>query len=232
MSNMIRTDGLQLQALGYDLRKPHQSKKARVGIRDLTKTFPDRDAIDGVFSEPEKTMVLGCDPGEIVTAAFCAINPKEPNEVQNLSIKRTALYAPVIAYREELKKRKEEAGIFEIEQALPSLTYESTQKFEEYLQGKLAIMDQLREFYGSTEMKKIGWERTKSKRAEYDWATDGALSMIQNKDESLIVIGNGHFNTHHGLATLHESFKGHFYHQVRFQCPLGLSFLTFPTSRC
>jgi len=222
MSNMITTDGLQLHAVAYDLRKPHQTSKARVGIQDISKAFPDRDTIEEVFGDLSKTTVVGCDPGEIVTAAFCAVDPKNPKQAQNLSIKRAALYAPVFAYRDELRRRKEEAEIDEIEQALPNRTYQSTEELEERLAGTLESVDTLRNFYGSNDMKKLNWERRKARRAEFDWATHGALSMVEDKDHGLFVIGNARFNTHQSLATLHESFKGHFYQQVRFQCPLRL----------
>ncbi|KAK3829157.1 MAG: hypothetical protein J3Q66DRAFT_364198 [Benniella sp.] len=217
MSNMITTDGLQLHAVAYDLRKPHQTSNARVGIQDLSKAFPDRDTIKEVFGELSKTTVVGCDPGEIVTAAFCAVDPQKPNQVQNLSIRRAALYAPVFAYRDALGRRKEEAEIDEIEQALPNRTYQSTKEFEERLAGTLESVETLRNFYGSSDMKKLNWERSKARRTEFDWATHGALSMVNDKDQGLFVMGNARFNTHQSLATLHESFKGHFYQQATRQ---------------
>ncbi|KAK3814455.1 MAG: hypothetical protein J3Q66DRAFT_37783 [Benniella sp.] len=157
MSNMITTNGLQLHAVAYDLRKPHQTSNARVGIQDISKAFPDRDTIEEVFGELSKTTVVGCDPGEMVTAAFCAVDPQTPKQVQNLSIKRAALYAPVFAYRDELGRRKEEAEIDEIEQALPARTYQSTKELEERLAGTLESVETLRNFYGSSDMKKLNW---------------------------------------------------------------------------
>ncbi|KAF9346525.1 hypothetical protein BGX34_003828 [Mortierella sp. NVP85] len=200
MSNMITTDEVQLHAVAYDLLKPHRSRKAQVGVQDLSKVFPDRATIEEVFGEQPKTMVVGCDPGEIITAAFCAVDPQNPEQVQNLSIKCAALYAPVFAYRDELARRKEEAGIYEIEEALPTRMYQSSKELEERLAG----VETLRSLYGSSDMKKLNWER----------ATRGALSMVKDKDQALFVIGNARFNTHQSLATLHESFKGHFYQQV------------------
>ncbi|KAF9343535.1 hypothetical protein BGX34_006638, partial [Mortierella sp. NVP85] len=217
MSNMISTDGLQLHAVAYDLRKPHRSSKARVGIQDLSKAFPDRGAIEEVFGEQPKTVVVGCDPGEIVTAAFCAVDPQNPEQVQNLSVKRAALYAPVFAYRDELARRKEEAGIYEIEETISARTYQSSKELEERLAGTLESVETLRIFYGSNNMKKLNWERSKARRAELDWAACGALSMVKDKDQALFVIGNARFNTHQSLATLHESFKGHFYQQATSQ---------------
>ncbi|KAI8345934.1 hypothetical protein B0O80DRAFT_491406 [Mortierella sp. GBAus27b] len=56
ISNIIRCDGLQVHALAYDMRKPHQSSKARLPITDIEKAFPNQESIDTRF--PDKTNAM------------------------------------------------------------------------------------------------------------------------------------------------------------------------------
>ncbi|KAF9940001.1 hypothetical protein BGZ65_008581 [Modicella reniformis] len=105
LSNCLTTDGLQLHVNAFDTSKSWATGKKRFHIPTLEQRFPDPQAM-GAF---EDTVVVGVDPGEIISAAFCMIDPKAPKQVSNLSVRRTALYSPTLAYRtrlEDLKRRQ------------------------------------------------------------------------------------------------------------------------------
>ncbi|KAK3822835.1 MAG: hypothetical protein J3Q66DRAFT_385364 [Benniella sp.] len=246
LSNFLRTNGLQVQLLAFDITKPRRSQKASIGIQGLERRFPDRQSIINTFGfNYHDCAVIEVDPGEVVAASFCGLDPRKPKQVINLHVKRAALYSPTLAHRramERLKRQRpsvnaqgsitpavwttaqvdaisaklprsvELPSIQELESSLPSSTFDT---IETYRLG----LKQFTMFYSSRTMKKLSWEKTKSLRAEKDWAVNGALQVVKASSESdmesqrnaLIVYGNGNFNTRTKLASLHESFIGYFY---------------------
>ncbi|KAF9347335.1 hypothetical protein BGX34_003229 [Mortierella sp. NVP85] len=91
--NVVKTPKTQpvIDIVRYPCRATkHQSTNLGLAARS------DRDSVEDIFGEPYM-VVVGCDQGEIVTAAYYAVDPQKPNQVQNLSIKRAALYATVFA---------------------------------------------------------------------------------------------------------------------------------------
>ncbi|KAF9991559.1 hypothetical protein BGZ65_000431, partial [Modicella reniformis] len=63
------------------------------------------------------------------------------------------------------------------------------------------VIDGLTGFYGSKTVKKKNWEKSKSIRAEMDWAI-----KQEPQRPALTVYGSGRFNTRTKLASLHELF--------------------------
>ncbi|KAG0197982.1 hypothetical protein BGX28_008544, partial [Mortierella sp. GBA30] len=95
-TGMIRTNGLEFQVLAYDVRKscPPPARfhmpETTVGIKNIEEEFAtaaDIQAVFGAYPAPPT-----------VTAAGCGLNlnPAWPNMVSNLTIKRAALYDPVL----------------------------------------------------------------------------------------------------------------------------------------
>ncbi|KAF9981750.1 hypothetical protein BGZ65_003613, partial [Modicella reniformis] len=75
-TNMIRTNGVGLQVLAFDLRKrkppsaQYRSPDARVDIPDIEHEFCTRSDIKEAFGEgPKAVAVVDIDPGEVVSAA-------------------------------------------------------------------------------------------------------------------------------------------------------------------
>lgn len=110
LSNYLVTDGLQAHIRGFDITKPHLSPKARANICDIKRRFPDRDSVVKTFGGKYKDCaVIGVDPGEVIAASFCGLDPRKPTQVTNLHIKRAALYSPTLAHRramEQLKRQR------------------------------------------------------------------------------------------------------------------------------
>ncbi|KAF9915266.1 hypothetical protein BGZ65_000818, partial [Modicella reniformis] len=133
LSNMVRTDGLQIHMIAFDTWKRRQGRNARNPIKDITKTFPDPDSIHRSFQGAHKdAVVVGIDPGEVISSSFCAIDPRDPERVSNLLVKRSALYTPVLAHRhalQELKYHDGDSGIAAIESTLKGSEYESAKEF-------------------------------------------------------------------------------------------------------
>ncbi|KAF9937080.1 hypothetical protein BGZ65_001828, partial [Modicella reniformis] len=71
--------------MDFKSRKPHRSSKARSAIIDITKAFLDRSSVDAIFPDRSNSMVVRIDPGEVVTAVFCGIDPQTPEQVKNLT---------------------------------------------------------------------------------------------------------------------------------------------------
>ncbi|KAF9944540.1 hypothetical protein BGZ65_011909, partial [Modicella reniformis] len=65
---------------------------------DITKRYPNKESIISTFD------ACGVDPGEVVSAAFCNLDPTKRNEASNLLVKRSALYQPTFGYRDELEQ--------------------------------------------------------------------------------------------------------------------------------
>ncbi|KAF9343807.1 hypothetical protein BGX34_006349, partial [Mortierella sp. NVP85] len=110
LSNQLTTDGIQVHVLAFDTRRQRNTAKQRAFIPRLEERFADRQSIINDFGPAiEDTVVVGVDPGERISAAFCMIDPKVPNQVSNLSIRRNALYSPMLAHRmrlEDMKRRR------------------------------------------------------------------------------------------------------------------------------
>ncbi|KAF9355237.1 hypothetical protein BGX34_010580 [Mortierella sp. NVP85] len=213
ISNILHTNGLELNTLAFDTWKGRQGRKSKVYIRDVTKAYPDMDKIEETFRfTPHDTVVVGIDPGEHITASFCAIDPRDPDVVTNLLVKRKALYAPILAHRSQLQQLKTNIGIDDIE---CSLTRCEGVDYEDGLANFYDTFEQLHAFYNSKPVKKMAWERRKAFRAEKDRATSSALTLASQLRPCLFVFGNGAFNTHRNLASLHQTFKGHFYQKAK-----------------
>lgn len=193
------------------MRNPHQSSKARGPIMDIEKAFPNQQSIDAHFPDRTSTIIVGLDPSEAVTAAFCAVDPRDPVQVKNLTVKRSALYSPIMAHRTDLQWKKTLQGIADIEEPLPSSKLASAQECKERIQAVFRSYDDLFTFYSSKAWKRNDWERTKSFHAEKDWAVSGALNMVDKNRPCLFVVGSANFNTRTRLASLHDSFRGYFH---------------------
>ncbi|KAI8350712.1 hypothetical protein B0O80DRAFT_500514 [Mortierella sp. GBAus27b] len=178
---------------------------------DIEKAFPNQQSIDAHFPDRTSTIIVGLDPSEAVTAAFCAVDPRDPVQVKNLTVKRSALYSPIMAHRTDLQWKKTLQGIADIEEPLPSSKLASAQECKERIQAVFRSYDDLFTFYSSKAWKRNDWERTKSFHAEKDWAVSGALNMVDKNRPCLFVVGSANFNTRTRLASLHDSFRGYFH---------------------
>ncbi|KAK3811751.1 MAG: hypothetical protein J3Q66DRAFT_442623 [Benniella sp.] len=221
----LLTNGLVVDLLAYDITRAYTSTKAKVRIPNIKALFPDQHSIRASFGEDlSQISVIGVDPGEHVSAAFCAINPKNPSTVSNLLVRRKALYQPVLSYRSALQKLKCHRPIFtdvsEIHGAmwardssskvgteLPS-TYDTIASFEAYFDQWLYVPPILQEFYACRKLKVMKWEMRKSLQAEYQWAVKGAMSLADSPQSSLFVYGGASFNSGTNLPSLHTTLKG------------------------
>ncbi|KAI8363131.1 hypothetical protein B0O80DRAFT_420925 [Mortierella sp. GBAus27b] len=107
LSNQLYTDGIQVHVVAYDTRKPRVGSNQKTSIPKLEKRFPNRQSmVNDLGVSFEDTVVVGIDPGEKISAAFCMVDPKRPKQVSNLSIRRNALYSPSLSYRARLEEMK------------------------------------------------------------------------------------------------------------------------------
>ncbi|KAF9346669.1 hypothetical protein BGX34_003720 [Mortierella sp. NVP85] len=101
--------------------------------------------------------------------------------------------------------------INELQHMLPPRLFESLEKHTDGFREFAQVFGILHDFYSSKTMKKLDWELEKAMRAEMDLAVSGALRMTQDEDgghrKALFAYGNGKFDTHTKLKTMHQSFK-------------------------
>lgn len=77
---MLHTNGKHLLLNAFDLK--HQWGE-QVWIPSLSKCFPDAESILQWYCG-KHVVTAGIDPGEHVTAHFCALDPDKPHHVNNL----------------------------------------------------------------------------------------------------------------------------------------------------
>jgi hypothetical protein len=155
---------------------------ARVKNQDIERRFPDQ----GPHSVPNTAIALSSGySGEIVTISLCGLNPRKPDQVANLIIKRAALYSPLLTYRWDIKHQKRRGRG---QRATDDKSVSTRPNFGNRKVATLIkvrdlrnvsslkqfhyILDTLIGFY-SSRMKKMNWERKKPARAEKVWAVEG-----------------------------------------------------------
>ncbi|KAI8359688.1 hypothetical protein B0O80DRAFT_235284 [Mortierella sp. GBAus27b] len=112
ISNHLRTDGVRCNMVAFDIRKPFVSPKSRSRIEDIQERFPNRASITRILGpDPKKVVVVGADPGEIISASFCGLDPRAPTVVTNLHVRRAALYAPTLSHRQAMKNMKRQRPV-------------------------------------------------------------------------------------------------------------------------
>jgi len=156
VSNMLHTNRVEIHLLAFDTWKRRPARNSRAGITDITKAFPDQESIDTAFRyAPQDTVVIGVDPGEVVAASFCALDPRETNVIKNLLVKRSALYTPVLAFRSHLQMLKSASGINTIENGLKRHNSDSVVEVKSGVTQLYTALEQLNGFYGSKRLKKM-----------------------------------------------------------------------------
>jgi hypothetical protein len=234
----MRTNGLQLHVLAFDLMRPAASQAARVEIKDIGKIYEGRPESSDVSSN---TIIVGIDPGEVVSASFCALDPKKPGGLKNLIIRRKALYGPTLKYRALIGQMRQKRPVRAVEDnhgnkvyvEIPSIDEQQTwlgshpSEFSSVskqrdIHNMWFVFDELRSFYGNHTYKKLAFDHSNAKKAELDLAVNSAFRMIGDIEGShtksnrpvIFVYGNGKFNTRTKLSSLHDSFRGYFYLKV------------------
>ncbi|KAG9061854.1 hypothetical protein KI688_007005 [Linnemannia hyalina] len=214
LNNYIRTDGHQLQILAYDLTKPRQSPNYSEFLSRIEKLYPTRQhLIDAFGDDLDSVIVVGIDPGEVVSGAFCLTLPG--GKVINLLIKRASLYQPTLAFRDweqHWKRRHPTAGpgdvvdsslwtritdldklttlpsVHDLENSLPSTNYDTsldalTAAHKKYYEQEPLIHG----IYASREWKVAAHEHRMAKMSELDLAVAGVLRMVDEACEGVPV---------------------------------------------
>lgn len=214
LNNFIRTDGHQLQLLAYDLTKNRQASNQKHFLKRVENYCPTRQSIIDTFGEDlDSVVVVGIDPGEVVSGAFCMrINE---NTVVNLVVKRASLYQPTLAFRawqEEWKRQYPYAGpvdnihtdlwtrkgdgderptslpsLNDLQNALPPTAYESWDSLVFAHKRYLELEPIIHGFYASSEWKRAAHQHKMAKLSEMDLAVAGVLRMVDEALEEIPV---------------------------------------------
>ncbi|KAF8976772.1 hypothetical protein BGZ46_007981, partial [Entomortierella lignicola] len=238
-SNLIATDGLRIHLHAFDLKNPSNSYYNRVDLKNITAVYEGNPLSN---DELQGAVVVGIDPGEVISASFCALDPEVPKGLKNLLVRRRTLYEPTLKYRSLLQKMKQHRhtktvensqgipvdintpSISELENCLNvSNISDSVSEARESLKRTWYIFSEVRSFYGSHKVKKLNFAREKAKRAEFDLSVAAGLSLVdpsagcheRSERRAVFVYGNGKFNTRTKLASLHDSFRGYFFKKAQ-----------------
>jgi len=235
LSNIMRTDGLQLHLLAFDTKSRRCAPGARTFIKSLHQTFEGKPAAQETESDPGPVFI-GLDPGERISAAFCAIDPAQPNSRRNLMVRRTALYEPMLQYRHDQQVLKDmdtfEGGetVHDLEERLRVEGLEGMAKKQEQVRRFVAVSQDLSRWYSSRRNKKAKWNARRAYNRELELAAEGALKLIQDtKRRTVFCLGDGNFHTGIGLASPHQTFKSHLLSKVSPTCRSWLVVCLFIT---
>lgn len=205
LNNYIRTDGHQLQLLGYDLTQDRKAPGQKIYLRRIEKLCPTRQSIVDTFGQDmESVVVIGIDPGEVVSGAFCI--QLDENSALNLVVKRSSLYQPTLAFRswgEEWKRQHPQASpsdkvdsrlwtrrsdgvdrpttlpsLHDLENALHPAKYGSWNDLASAHKQYFELEPIIHGFYSSAEWKRATHQHRMAKLSEQDLAVAGVLKMI------------------------------------------------------
>ncbi|KAF8930119.1 hypothetical protein BGZ58_008454 [Dissophora ornata] len=214
VDNMISTDGRQLHVLSFDTRKGYRSKRSFQPIHRIEKLLPDEDAVRRLFGKPGDRVPmndLGPDSLEAMTGVEGDTGGRCGTDVvdsKNGSSVSSQVMNLVTHKDVDTDAKTGLPSIKEIESVLPPLNYATVDELETALKRWHLVEPVLHGFYGSGKVKGLGWELSKSKEAEVDWAISSVLRHC--KGPTVFVYGNGKFRTGLNLASPHESFRDKF----------------------
>ncbi|KAK3846473.1 MAG: hypothetical protein J3R72DRAFT_486735 [Linnemannia gamsii] len=216
LNNFIRTDGHQLQLLAYDLTKNRQAPGCNKFLRRIENQYPTRQSIIDAFGQNLGSMVvIGIDPGEVVSGAFCM--RLNEGTVVNLLVKRASLYQPILAFRaweQEWRRQHPTAdpadvidaslwtrkadgkdratflpSIHDLENALYSTKYDSEDALKSAQQKYIELEPIIHGFYSSSDWKKAAYQHRMAKMSEMDMAVAGVMRMVDEELEGVAVKG-------------------------------------------
>jgi hypothetical protein len=213
VNNYIRTDGEQLQILAYDLTKPRQPSSHKEFLSRIEKLYSTRQhLIDAFGDDLDSVVVVGIDPGEVVSGAFCLTLPS--GKVLNLLVKRASLYQPTLAFRDweqHWKRRHPTAGpgdvvdsslwtripdldkvttlpsVHDLENSLPSRDYDSLDALTAAHKRYYELEPLIHGIYASRDWKEAVHEHRMAKMSEMDLAVAGVLRMVDAACEGVPV---------------------------------------------
>ncbi|KAF9142414.1 hypothetical protein BGX20_007291, partial [Mortierella sp. AD010] len=193
-SNLIATDGIRIHLHAFDLKHPATSSHDRVALKDITSVYEGKPVSN---DELQGAVVVGIDPGEVISAAFCALDAEVPNGLRNLLVRRKTLYEPTLKYRSLLQKMKQhrDSKMVENNQRIPiciitpsiselesglnvSDISDPVVEAKENLRRTWYIFSELRSFYGSHTVKKLNFSRDNAMRTEFDLSVTAGLSLV------------------------------------------------------
>ncbi|GJJ75446.1 hypothetical protein EMPS_07804 [Entomortierella parvispora] len=214
LNNFIRTDGHQLQLLGYDLTKNRQAPGHKSFMKRIENQCPTRQSLIDTFGENlESVVVIGIDPGEVVSGAFCM--RLDEDTVVNLVVRRASLYQPTLAFRtweENWKRQYPQAGpsdkidtelwtrradgqerptslpsLYDLQNALRPTSYDSWDSLVAAHQRYFELEPILHGFHSSPDRKKAAHQHRMAKLSEMDLAVAGVLRMVDEALEGIPV---------------------------------------------
>ena len=149
-------------------------------------------------------VVIGVDPGEVVSGAFCV--RLNNNTVVNLLVKRASLYQPTLAFRaweQEWRRQHPTAGpadnvdaslwtrktddknrttflpsIHDLENALYSTKYDSEKALKSAHQQYFELEPIIHGFYSSSDWKKVVYQYRMAKLAEMEWQWQACFGLL------------------------------------------------------
>ncbi|KAF9288572.1 hypothetical protein BGZ68_010950 [Mortierella alpina] len=174
----------------------------------------------------DQTVVIGMDPGEVVTMTATRLDPTRPSNRASVKVTRSFLYRPYILFRRLLEGRKRAQGIDLLESLIPSFSRDGIHRYLDYM-SQDGVRDQLLDFYLCPWFLRKSWDCRKAQLAAYDYGIKAILRLVDDpavhearrrevwEPQVVFAIGLGSFDSQTGLSSKHSQFEKRFISRVR-----------------
>jgi len=165
---------------------------------------------------PDKTIVIGCDPGIRNALTFSKLDPAHPQERETFKVTSNFLNVPYTRFRHLFQRRKNERELTELESGIPEFKRDSFDQFFQYLRESPeedadSRQTQLMCFYEHRWMLKKRWDLRKAQTSTYDYVVQRLLRMMKGEPDqkAVLSVGLGSFSSSTGMPSKHTSIMKH-----------------------
>ncbi|KAF9949650.1 hypothetical protein BGZ72_008598 [Mortierella alpina] len=174
----------------------------------------------------DNTIIIGMDPGEVVTMAATRLDPTRPSNRASVKVTRSFLYRPYILFRRLLEERKRVQGIDVLESQIPSFSRDGIHRYLDFMSND-GNRDRLLGFYMCPWFLRKSWDCRKAQLAAYDYGIKAILRLVDRpgvhearrredwEPQVVFAVGLGSFDTQTGLPSKHSQFEKRFILRVQ-----------------
>ncbi|KAF9279603.1 hypothetical protein BGZ74_002807, partial [Mortierella antarctica] len=170
---------------------PAQQNRLVMNFKQSSKLVPNievRFDRPEVCPDPDDTILLGMDPGEVNAMTITKLDPRFPNQRHVLKVRRSFLSRPDVRFRNALRDCKTAQGVDKLESRIPEFSRGTLDRYFFYLtsryhlpgtvEGTWTVLDRILDFYWETPWYlKKKWEAAKARTACLNYAIKAILRL-------------------------------------------------------
>ncbi|KAF9344185.1 hypothetical protein BGX34_005924 [Mortierella sp. NVP85] len=149
---------------------------------------------------PDKTIVIGCDPGVQNALAFSKLKPAHPTDRETFKVAGYFLNVTYTQFRHLFQRRKNERELAELESDIPAFRRDSFDQLFRYLRGSpdenaYPRLTQLTFLWTPINVEKR-WDLRKEQTSTYGYVVQRLLRMMEGEPDqkAVLSVGLGSFN--------------------------------------